>query len=155
MPPSPPCGPRCRHCPNCGVDSSLVEAYEASDYLVCLGPADWAAIHIRQPLPAALQALVGTRPWGFITAWNPRSEARRWTDNLAAQAALLAALRVLPQTATVLPGIGIGASGWHEPSLFAVGPGVAQLDSLANRYEQNAYVHGGGGEIARLRLLRT
>lgn len=84
---------------------------------------------------------------------EPRSEACRWTDNLAAQAGLLAILRTMPETTAVYPGIGIGPSGWHEPGLFVTGPGTAQLDSLANRYEQNAYVHGCGGEIARLRLL--
>ncbi|KRE92444.1 hypothetical protein ASG87_00560 [Frateuria sp. Soil773] len=135
------------------MDKALVEAFEATDYLVCLDPAAWATIRVRQPLPESLQALVGNRPWGFVTAWNPHAQTRPWRANLAAQAGLLAALRALPETASVHPGIGIGAGGWHEPSLFAVGPDTPQLDSLANRYEQSAYVHGRGGEIARLRLL--
>jgi hypothetical protein len=135
------------------MDKALVDAFRATDYLVCLNEVEWASIRIDQPLPTSLQALVGTRSWGFITAWNPRSEPRSPADNLTAQRELLAALRASPE-AMIYPAIGVGASGWSEPSLFVIGPDLPTLDALGLHYEQNAYVHGQGIEIARLRLLR-
>ena len=116
--------------------------------------AAWARIRIDQPLPESLQTLVGTRSWGFITAWNPRSETRPPEDNLAAQRELLTALRACPEAA-IYPAIGIGPSGWSEPSLFVVGLETAALDALCHRHEQNAYVHGQGAAAASLRLLRS
>jgi hypothetical protein len=136
------------------MDRALIEAFESTDYLVCLDAAEWASIRVHRAPPPSLLARVGTRPWGFITAWNPRSEPHDWADNTAAQRELLAALRSRPETAAILPGIGVGSTGWHEPSLFVIGPDCAALDPLAGEYGQNAYVHGCGTEIARLRLLR-
>ena len=135
------------------MDKALVDAFRATDYLVCLDEVTWASIHVDQPLPAPLQALVGARSWGFITAWNPRSEPCSPEDNLEAQRGLLAALRSSPE-AVIYPALGVGANGWSEPSLFVIGPDLPTLDAWGLRYEQNAYVHGQGGEIARLRLLR-
>jgi hypothetical protein len=135
------------------MDKSQIDAFRATDYLVCLDEVTWASIHVDQPLPTSLKALVGARSWGFITAWNPLSEACSPVDNLAAQRGLLAALREWPE-AVIYPAIGVGASGWSEPSLFVIGPDLSTLDTLGLRYQQNAYVHGQGIEIARLRLLR-
>jgi Protein of unknown function (DUF3293) len=135
------------------MDKALIDAFRATDYLVCLDEVTWASIHVDQPLPAPLQALVGTRSWGFITAWNPRSQECSPEDNLVAQRELLAALRAW-QDAVVYPAVGVGASGWCEPSLFVIGPDLSTLDALGQRYRQNAYVHGHGLEVARLRLLR-
>jgi Protein of unknown function (DUF3293) len=135
------------------MDKALIDAFLACDYLVCLDELTWASIRVDQPLPASLQALVGAGSWGFITAWNPRSQKRSSADNLAAQGELLDALRALPQTA-VYPAIGVGPSGWSEPSLFVIGADLASLDALGRRHEQNAYVHGQGEDIACLRLLR-
>ena len=135
------------------MDEALVEAYRTTRYLVCLDGVDWAELRVDQPLPDALQALVGERCWGFITAWNPRSLPREKSLNLAAQRELFAALKDLPDC-HVLPAIGIGTNGWSEPSLFVTGPVPAMLDTLANEFEQNAYVHGQGVSPAQLRLLR-
>ena len=135
------------------MDKVLIDAFRATDYLVCLDLVTWASIHVDQPLPVPLQALVGTRSWGFITAWNPLSQECLPEDNLAAQRELLVALRALSE-AVVYPAVGVGPSGWSEPSLFVIGPDLATLDELGQRYRQNAYVHGQGLEVARLRLLR-
>lgn len=134
------------------MDKVRLDAFRNTGYLVCLDPAEWACIRIDQPLPAVLQALVGDRPWGFITAWNPRSEPHEPAANLAAQRELLAALRARPDT-VVYPGIGIGAGGWHEPSLFVIGPDSAVLDTLARQHGQLAYVHGHAHGTAQLRWL--
>jgi len=132
---------------------ALLDAFRATDYLVCLDEVEWASIRVEQPLPAPLQRLVGQRAWGFITAWHPQAQVRATADNRAAQRELLAALRACPG-ALIRPAIGIGASGWHEPSLWVIGPELATLDALARRHQQTAYVHGQGSEPARLRLLR-
>ncbi|OOG57222.1 DUF3293 domain-containing protein [Rhodanobacter sp. C03] len=116
--------------------------------------ATWASIRIDQSLPESLQTLVGARSWGFITAWNPRSERRVAEDNLTAQRELLTALRSWPE-AVIYPAIGIGTNGWSEPSLFIIGLDTAALDALGQRHEQNAYVHGHGNATASLRLLRS
>ena len=134
------------------MDEARLDAFRNTAYLVCLDPVEWTCIRIGQPLPAVLQSLLGVRPWGFITAWNPRAQPRDPADNLAAQRHLLAALRAWPD-AVIHPGIGIGANGWHEPSLFVIGPDTPALDTLARQHEQLAYVHGQAGNIARLRLL--
>jgi hypothetical protein len=135
------------------MDKSLLDAFRATDYLVCIDAAEWADIRIDQPLPSSLQALVGTRAWGFITAWNPRAETTRApADNLAAQRELLSALRAWPEAA-IYPAIGIGRTDWSEPSLFVIGPDVATLDTLARHHEQLAYIHGHANSMAHLRLL--
>lgn len=135
------------------VNSELLAAFRTTDYLVNLDTANWACIRIDQLLPDALLALTGDQAWGVLTAWNPYSTPRAWPANLAAQATLLDALKNLPRTKVVLPAVGIGAGGWHEPSLFVIGPDAAALDLLGRHHQQNGYVQGSHGGPARLRLL--
>ena len=127
------------------MDERLLAAYLATDYRVRLARGGWASIRIDAPLPAALAALTGARPWGFLTAWNPGSSPCPRQHNRQAQRALLAALRELPGTAAIRAGIGVGPDidgSWREASLFVTGPAVPALDALARRFGQNAYVHG-------------
>ena len=135
------------------MDEALLAAYHATAYVVCLDAVQWPAIHIDTPLPAALQAVVGGEAWGIITAWNPRSRRRGEAKNLAAQRELLALLQDHAERVALYPAIGIGVDGWHEPSLFVVGPSVRTLDVLAAQFGQSAYVYGVGNAAARLRLL--
>lgn len=145
------------------MDETLQTAYRASTYLVCLDTLRWSAIRIGKPLPAALQVAVGEHDWGFITAWNPRSLPRCAEENLAAQRQLLSALRANDAVLAIHPGVGIGATGWYEPSLFvigadltgadAVGADTSILDRLCSAHAQNAYVCGRGHAPARLRVL--
>ena len=135
------------------MDEALLAAYHATAYVVCLDTVQWPAIHIDAPLPTALQAVVGSQAWGFITAWNPRSRPRGEAENLAAQRELLASLQDHDERVALYPAIGIGVEGWHEPSLFVVGPTCPTLDIMAARFGQAAYVYGVGHDPARLRLL--
>jgi hypothetical protein len=135
------------------MDDALLAAYRATAYRVRLARGGWATIRLEAPLPDALRPLAGPHPWGFITAWNPRSRPTPRPVNRRAQQSLLADLRALPATVALRPGCGAGNDGWREPSLFVVGPDTAALDTLAHRYEQNAYVHGRGAARAQLRLL--
>jgi hypothetical protein len=134
------------------MDDALLEAFRAAAYHVNLDMVAWATIRVDLPLPADLVALVGSRSWAFITAWNPQARRRPPAENLAAQSDLLAALQALPDS-LVRPAIGVGSSGWIEPSLFVVGPDLATLDQLASAYGQLAYVHGEAGSAALLRVL--
>lgn len=133
------------------MDSALIEAYRRTDYRVRLPQGGWASIRIDASLPAPLRGWVGSSYWAFLTAWNPFSQPRPRTQNHAAQHALLAALRGLTATRTLRPAIGVGG-GWREPSLFVVGPALADTDALAQQFKQAAYVHGLADGYARLRL---
>jgi len=135
------------------MDEALLAEYRASTYLVCLDKVQWPAIVLDQSLPPPLQALVGEHPWAFITAWNPGSVRRPGAPNEAAQRRLLQELEGDAHTAAVLPAIGIGPTGWHEPSLFVVGPTFAAFDALGAAHGQNAYVRGRGCSRASVHVL--
>lgn len=134
------------------MDELLREAFRDTAYHVNVDTLTWATIRVDLALPAELAAVVGAKPWAFITAWNPQARRRPATDNMAAQQALLAALKDLPDV-SVYPAIGVGNSGWIEPSLFVVGADTAAMDSLAVRHRQLAYVHGHADGAALLREL--
>ena len=134
------------------MDEALLEAFRATAYHVCLDSVTWATIRVDLPLPAVLAEAVGARPWAFVTAWNPQARRRPPAENLAAQRKLLAALQNQPGVA-VHPALGVGTSGWSEPSLFVAGVGIDVLDRLARDHGQLAYVHGEAGGVALLRVL--
>lgn len=134
------------------MDESLLEAFRDTAYHVCLDTLTWAIIRIDLPLPVELVAVVGVQPWAFITAWNPRAQRRPAAENLVAQRELLAGV-LAHAGVTAFPAIGVGPSGWAEPSLFVVGLDVVALDPLCRGHAQLAYVHGHARGEACLRLL--
>ena len=134
------------------MDELLREAFRATAYHVNLDTLRWATIRVDLLLPAELAAVVDTRPWAFITAWNPQARRRAAADNLTAQKQLLVALQEQPAV-SIYPAIGMGSSGWIEPSLFVVGVDTAVMDSLARHHRQLAYVHGHADGAAHLREL--
>lgn len=133
------------------MDNSLIDIYRSTDYRVRLAEGGWVSIQVDAALPTSLHPLIGERSWAFITAWNPGSQVQPRRHNRTAQQALLIALRGLPQTTCIRAGLGVG-SAWREASLFVVGPNLADIDQLAQQFQQNAYVHGLGNGYARLRL---
>lgn len=135
------------------MDESLLAAYLATEYRVRLGCGGWATIQIDRPLPAPLADWVGDHNWGFITAWNPHSQSHDRAENRRAQRELFSALRELAGVIAVHAAIGVGSHGWKEPSLFVIGPDPDVFDHLAQRFEQNAYLHGRGRAPAQLRLM--
>jgi len=135
------------------MDEALLAAYRSTDYRVRLGGGRHASIRIDQPLPASLVPTVKDHSWGFLTAWNPRSQPHTRAQNRQAQRRLLGALNELPATRLINAGVGVGTDGWKESSLFVVGLDLGQLDALARRFDQHGYVYGRGHGIARLRLL--
>lgn len=134
------------------MDEFLLEDFRHTAYHVNIDLVSWATIRVDLPLPAELVPVVGPRPWAFITAWNPQARRRPAAENLAAQQELLTTLQSQPDIA-VHGALGVGTSGWAEPSLFVVGLDLAALDQLAKKYAQLAYVHGDLAGIAHLRLL--
>ena len=133
------------------MDEFLLEAFRATAYHVNLDTVTWATIRVDLLLPAELVPVVGPHPWAFITAWNPQARRRPLAENLAAQRELLATLQGQPDV-TVYSAIGVGSTGWVEPSLFVIGAPIAVLDSLARKHAQLAYVHGQANGVAHLRL---
>jgi len=133
------------------MDEHLLAAYRRTDYRVRLPGGGKACLHVDQPLPVALHALVGASSWGFITAWHPTSRPTPREINRHAQRQLLAALRDAPSTRGILPAIGVGVEGWREPSLFAIGTNIDTLDCLAHEFGQLAFLAGDGPGIAVLR----
>jgi len=134
------------------MDEGLLAAYQATAYQVRLNDGRRATLRIGEPLPASLHPMVGNRPWGFITAWNPASQPRPRQQNRMAQRQLLRTLREWPGI-RLHAGVGAGPDGWQEPSLFVIGATPEQLDPLALCFGQNAYVHGMGTGAAMLRLM--
>jgi hypothetical protein len=133
------------------MDNSLIDIYRSTDYRVRLAQGGWVSIQVDAALPSELHPLIGERSWAFITAWNPGSQVQAPPQNRAAQHALLVALRDLPRTTCIRAGVGVG-DAWREASLFVVGPNLADIDELAQQFQQNAYVHGLGAGYARMRL---
>jgi len=134
------------------MNEFLLEDFRNTTYHVVLDTVRWASIRIDLPLPAELASIVGTQPWGFVTAWNPQARRRPPAENLTAQQALVEALGKLPQVA-VYPAIGVGQTGWSEPSLFVIGTDVSTLDALMREHAQLSYVHGEADGPAELRML--
>jgi hypothetical protein len=144
---------------NVVLPASLSDIYLRSEYRVRLARGGYASIRIHRALPTALASYLpeADAPWGFITAWNPRSTPQPRATNRAAQRRLLAALRAQVPDARVCAGVGV-ADGvdtagrrWREPSLFAAGVPFAVLDALMLRFGQHAIVRGAGTGSAELR----
>jgi hypothetical protein len=133
------------------VDEALLRAYCRTAYRVRLAGGGAAIIRIGEPLPMALRPLAGGRDWGFLTAWNPRSERQPPAVNRAAQRRLLADLRA-DASLDIHPGAGKGSGDWREPSFWIVGIGAEALERLGERYGQNAWLFGHGPGPAELRL---
>ena len=134
------------------MDELLREAFRETAYHVNLNMLSWATIRVDLPLPAELAEVVGTRPWAFITAWNPQARRQSAENNMSAQQTLLAALQDQPDVC-IYAAIGVGSSGWIEPSLFVIGADTTVVDALGRHHRQLAYVHGHADGAAHLREL--
>ncbi len=132
------------------MDERLLAAYRRTDYRVRLPGGGTASLQLDAPLPTELHALVGSSPWGFITAWHPGSSPAPRTANHAAQRRLLAGLLAEPGTRRVLAAAGLGTEGWREASLFAIGTPLAALERLAGEFGQLAFLAGADTGPARL-----
>lgn len=130
----------------------ILRAWAETDYRVRVPRGGYASIRIGAALPAALRRLLHdeTQTWGFITAWNPASMAQPRARNRDRQRVLRDALREGGYAIRV--GVGMGADGWREPSLFVCDIDFDSLDALAKRFGQAAVVRGVGNGPAELRV---
>jgi hypothetical protein len=133
------------------MDEALLETYCRSTYRVRLPGGGRATLRIGQPLPVALQPLAERRDWGFLTAWNPRSQPQPPLANREAQRRLLADLQA-DAGLSIYPALGLGDGGWREPSLWIVGIDADALRRLGERYGQNAWLQGHGAGTVELCL---
>lgn len=127
----------------------LIEAYERALYVLDSGTVLRIG-HCDPDLDRLLEAR-GATTAAFVTAANPRGEARDRAANEAAMAALQASLG-LPW----LAGEGRDPDGrWSaEPSLLVLGMRRAEAEALGRRLEQNAIVFVERGSAPELVLLR-
>lgn len=132
------------------MDERLRAAYLATDYRVRLPQGGVARLRIGAPPPGALLALTHGAPWAVITAWNPRSQPMPRVWNRSAQRAVLADLRASPDVRAIRAAAGVGADGWREPSLLAIGLDVVAARALCSRYAQLAFVAGAGEAAPQL-----
>ena len=127
----------------------LIEAYEQALYVLQGG----TVLRVGEP-SAALQSLLeaqGAASAAFVTAANPRGEARSEAANAAAMSALVASLAW-----PYLAGEGRDPHGrWRaEPSVLVLGISRAQAEELGRRLEQNAIVFVEKGAAPELVLMR-
>jgi uncharacterized protein len=131
---------------------ALIESYERALYALDSGAV--LRIGVRDPDLDRLLEGRGATSAAFVTAANPRGEARPRAENEAATAALRASL-ALPW----LAGEGRDPEGrWSaEPSLLVLGISRPDAEALGRRLEQNAIVfveRGGAPELVLLRRMR-
>jgi hypothetical protein len=119
------------------------DAYRRTTYRVFAGdsPID---ITVGSAPPALVRLLEdrGADTWAFVTAWNPRSNARPAAENQARQRELieLVGRHGWPE----LPGLGIGwDETWPpEESLLVLGISREEALAVARRFGQAAIVFG-------------
>lgn len=135
------------------LPESIRRAWLDTDYRVRLPCGGHASIRCGLPLPAPLLALLhhADEPWGYITAWNPRSVMLPRTSNRIRQQRLRDELKA--DRCRYCAGIGVGTDTWREPSLFVAGIGHTRLDELARHFGQLSVVRGIGGAPAELHEL--
>ncbi|MGH8191397.1 MAG: DUF3293 domain-containing protein [Rhodanobacteraceae bacterium] len=112
-----------------------------------------ACIRCGSRLPAPLLALLrhADESWGYVTAWNPAGVRLPAAVNRERQRRLRDELNSVGHRYRV--GVGVGADGWRETSLFVPGIAFAELDDLARRFGQLGVVRGTGSGLAELHEL--
>lgn len=103
-----------------------------------------------------LEALLlshGHTQWCYLTAWNPRSEQLDLESNQSRNAGLLLMIEANPSL-VVFPGVGESPDGnWSEESFLVLGMDEKAGYRLAVKFEQNAFVCGEKGGVAKLVMI--
>lgn len=132
------------------MDDALKQAYAQARYRVRRSSGGYHEISLGDALPAAMANWVGDSSWGFLTAWNPRSQQQPHARNRSAQRRLCNRLQALQHT-VICAGEGVALDGsWREPSLFVVGAPLQTLEALARGFYQAALLAGCNASAAAL-----
>ena len=125
----------------CAIAPSLVQSYRKASYLIHSEGGD-IVMRVGEISPQ-LSALMQSRKVNsaaFITAFNPYSCALRAHENELRHRALLSDLTSLGLE--LLNGEGMDCENlWpSEPSILILGISLENAESIAKRYEQNAFI---------------
>lgn len=115
----------------------LIEAYLETDYFVSDDPPLLLKIGEENDDAKILLASFGVSTAAFVTAWNPKSEVLSEDENDARQAELLREIEA--GWLNYLVGYG-ERDNWLEYSYLVLGISRDAATTLAERFEQNAFV---------------
>lgn len=88
--------------------------------------------------------------WSYLTAWNPKSQPLDLESNRSRNQELLAEIQSNPLY-LIIPGVGESPDGkWSEESFLVLGMDEKAGYRLAVKFEQNAFVCGVKGHLAKL-----
>jgi hypothetical protein len=121
------------------VDSALLGAYQAADYVVLDDPPIVFQIGVEHQGLSLLLLSFGAESASFLTAWNPRSGPLSADENLDRQMRLLDLIE--SERLNYFVGRGESSDGnWAEDSylIFDLDPKTAM--EWARAFEQNAWV---------------
>ena len=139
---------------NTGCDSSLIKAYEETEYRVTQGYPFVLRVDVPSPALLGLYRAKNVSCAAFITACNPFSRELTDAENAVRQTDLVSKLK--RRSLSYLEGVGQHPSGdWPgEPSFLALGVAIEAAKSLGKAYEQNAIIWCGADAVPDLVLLR-
>ena len=139
---------------NTGCDSSLIKAYEETEYRVTQGHPFVLRVDVPSPELASLYKAKSASCAAFITACNPFSRELSHAENTMRQAELAAELK--RRSLIFFEGVGQHPSGgWPgEPSFLVLGLALEVAKSLGKAYEQNAVIWCGPDAVPSLVLSR-
>ncbi|TGL58682.1 DUF3293 domain-containing protein [Leptospira ognonensis] len=123
--------------------------YLATNYKVAVFtlPIRIGQIH---PELEALLLSYGHTQWCYLTSWNPRSQWQELETNQSRNKELLSMIEETPSY-KVFPGVGESPDGdWSEESFLILGMDEKAGYRLAVKFEQNAFVCGEKGSVAKL-----
>ena len=123
------------------ISPKLIKAYREAIYVVHLGDREIALqVNKASPQLASLMAEWEVSTAAFLTAFNPYSITLDSRENEVRQKKMWADAQ--PICPKIFPGIGrdINDQWPHELSMLALGINLQDAQTLADRYEQNAFL---------------
>jgi len=132
---------------NRSISPNLIKAYREAIYVVHLGDREIALQVNKASLPLAkLMEEWEVTTAAFLTAFNPYSQVLDPVENEARQKQMWADAQ--PMCPKIFPGIGRDKHDqWpHELSMLALGIHLEDAQTLADRYEQNAFLWISNGQ---------
>ena len=123
------------------ISPALIKAYREAVYVVDIGDQE-IALQVNKASSQLANLMVDweVTTAAFLTAFNPYSQVLDPEENAARQKRMWA--DALPMCPKIFPGIGRDKEDqWpHELSMLALGIHLEDAQTLADRYEQNAFI---------------